>query len=435
MTEKKGKARRSLRRHVAGGLLVLLVAAGGVGGWAGSTELSGAVVASGVLVVDTNVKKVQHPTGGVVKELLVRDGNRVAAGDVVVRLDETVTRANLAIVVKSLDELAARQARLEAERDDRDKISFPDNLVRRSNEPDVALVTSSEQKLFEFRRTARIGQKSQLNERIAQLNEEIGGLVGQASAKKQETELINQELKGVRELWAKNLIQISRLISLEREAVRLDGDRNHLISSAAQAKGKITETELQIIQIDQDLRSEVSKELREIQAKNAELVERKVAAEDQLSRIDIRAPQDGIVHQLGVHTVGGVITASETLMVVVPEEDELTVEVKLLPHDIDQIRFGQKTVLRFSAFNQRVTPEINGEVQRISADITQDQKTGANYYLVRISIPLKEIVRLGNLRLVPGMPVDAFIETEPRTIFSYLVKPLRDQIAKTFRER
>jgi HlyD family secretion protein len=217
--------------------------------------------------------------------------------------------------------------------------------------------------------------------------------------------------------------------------VRLEGDRNHLIASAAQAKGKITETELQILQIDQELRSEVSKELREIQAKTAELVERKITAEDQLARIDIRSPQDGVVHQLTVHTVGGVITASETLMLVVPEQDELTVEAKLPPQDIDQLRIGQNAVLRFSAFNQRVTPEINGTVRRISADISQDQRTGAFYYLVRIGISAEEVARLEGLKLIPGMPVDAFIQTDPRTIISYLVKPLRDQIAKAFRER
>jgi HlyD family secretion protein len=260
-------------------------------------------------------------------------------------------------------------------------------------------------------------------------------LVGQASAKEQEIELIHKELAGVRELWKTNLISISRLIALEREAVRLGGERNHLIASAAQAKGKITETELQIIQIDQELRSEVSKELREIQGKTAELVERKVAAEDQLTRTDIRSPQDGVVHQLSVHTVGGVITASETLMLVVPEGDELTVEAKVQPHDIDQLRVGQKCVLRFSAFNQRTTPEIDGVLKRISADTSQDQRTGSFYYLARITIPVEEVRKLGGSKLVPGMPVDAFIQTDPRTVVSYLVKPLRDQIAKAFRER
>jgi HlyD family secretion protein len=408
---------------------------GGIGGWASTTELSGAVVASGVLVVDTNVKKVQHPTGGVVGELHVRDGKRVIAGDIVVRLDDTVTRANLAIVVKGLDELAARQARLEAERDDLEQMEFPSELLARADNPDVARVIAGERKLFELRKVARLGQKAQLKERIAQLQEEIQGLTGQATAKKQEIGFIFEELKGVRELWAKQLIPISRVMALEREAVRIDGELNRLIASAAQTKGKTTETELQIIQIDQDLRSEVAKELREIQGKTAELVERKVAAEDQLKRIDIRAPQDGIVHQLAVHTVGGVVNAGEPLMFIVPERDELTVEVKIPPQEIDQLRIGQPAVMRFSAFNQRTTPEINGILTRISADIIQDQRTGAMYYLARVSMPAEEVARLRGLRLVPGMPVEAFVQTDLRTVISYLVKPMSDQIAKAFREK
>jgi HlyD family secretion protein len=327
MSEQLGSAGRSIRRHVLMAVAVIAVLAGGLGGWAMTTELSGAVIASGVLAVESNVKKVQHPTGGVVGELRVRDGDRVKAGDVVVRLDDTITRANLAIVLKSLDELAAREARLEAEREDKDKIDVPDELLSRKHNPDVARIIVGERSLFDLRRKARLGQKDQLRERIAQLQDEIIGLSEQADAKKRQVELIHHELQGVRELWNKRLVQIQRLMTLEREAVRLDGDRGQLISSIAQAKGKIAELKLQTIQIDQDLRSEVAKELREIQAKCAELVERKVAAEDQLKRIDIRAPQDGIVHQLAVHTVGGVVTASEPLMLVVPEADDLTVDV------------------------------------------------------------------------------------------------------------
>lgn len=226
------------------------------------------------------------------------------------------------------------------------------------------------------------------------------------------------------------------MTALEREAARLKGERSQLIASVAQAKGKISEIELQIIQVDQDLRSEVSKELREIQGKTAELVERKVAAEDQLKRIDIRAPQDGVVHQLAVHTIGGVINASEPLMLIVPVADQLMVDVKVPPQDIDQIAIGQPAVLRFAAFNQRTTPEINGVVKRIAADITQDQKTGIAYYDVRISMPQEELARLGGgLTLVPGMPVEGFIKTRERSVISYLLKPLSDQIEKAFRER
>jgi HlyD family secretion protein len=426
---------RSIQRHLLGGLAVVALLAGGVGGLAATTELSGAVIAPGSLVVDSNVKKVQHPTGGVVGELRVRDGDKVQAGDIVVRLDETITQANLAIVVKSLNELQARLARLEAERDNVDSIRFPAELLARASDPDAARSMTGERNLFEFRRSARAGQKAQLRERIAQLKEEIQGLTGQVAAKKRETELIGQELEGVRDLWRKNLVQIQRVTALERDAARLEGERGQLIAATAQAKGKISEIELQILQIDQELRSEVAKDLREAQGKIAELVERKVAAEDQLKRIDIRAPQKGMVHQSTVHTVGGVITAGEAIMLIVPEADVLTVEAKLAPQDIDQVRVGQSAALRFSAFNQRTTPELNGVVSRVSADLTTDQRTGAAYYVVRITLSESEIGRLDGLRLVPGMPVEAFIRTGERTVLSYVTKPFTDQINRAFRGR
>jgi HlyD family secretion protein len=426
---------RSIQRHLLGGLAVVALLAGGVGGLAATTELSGAVIAPGSLVVDSNVKKVQHPTGGVVGELRVRDGDKVQAGDIVVRLDETITQANLAIVVKSLNELQARLARLEAERDNVDSIRFPAELLARASDPDAARSMTGERNLFEFRRSARAGQKAQLRERIAQLKEEIQGLTGQVAAKKRETELIGQELEGVRDLWRKNLVQIQRVTALERDAARLEGERGQLIAATAQAKGKISEIELQILQIDQELRSEVAKDLREAQGKIAELVERKVAAEDQLKRIDIRAPQNGMVHQSTVHTVGGVITAGEAIMLIVPEADVLTVEAKLAPQDIDQVRVGQSAALRFSAFNQRTTPELNGVVSRVSADLTTDQRTGAAYYVVRITLSESEIGRLDGLRLVPGMPVEAFIRTGERTVLSYVTKPFTDQINRAFRGR
>jgi HlyD family secretion protein len=434
--EVRAATRRSLRHTIMGGTAVAGLLAFGLGGWAATTELAGAVIAPGSLVVDTNVKKVQHPTGGVVGELRVRDGDHVQAGDVVVRLDDTQTRANLAIITKSLDELAAKQARDEAERDGAKRVLFPADLLARMKDPEVARVVQGEQRLFEIRRAAREGQMAQLPERVAQLKEQVQGLADQVGAKKREIELIGQELKGVRELWSKNLIPITRVTALERDAARLEGERGSLVSTIAQTKGKMTETELQILQIDQDLRTEVGKDLAEIRAKTSELVEKKVAAEDQLKRIDIRAPQDGMVHQLAVHTVGGVITPNgEPIMLIVPKADALTVEARIQPQDIDQVRLGQKAVLRFSAFNQRTTPELTGEVSRVSADVSQDAKTGATFYTIRVHVPEAELARLNGLRLVPGMPVESFIQTGERTAISYLIKPLQDQIAKAWREK
>lgn len=428
-------ARRALTLHLVAGVAIVGLLAGGVGGWAATTEIAGAVIAPGALVVDSNVKKVQHPTGGVVGELRVRDGDRVRAGDIVVRLDETVTRANLAIVTKSLDENYARRARLEAERDGRAGIEPSPDLAARLMLPEVARVVAGEERLFEVRRAAREGQKAQLRERVGQLREQIVGLEEQIQAKKREVELIHRELEGVRDLWRKNLVPIQRVTALERDAARLEGERGSIVSSIAQTRGRIAETELQVIQVDQELRTEVGKELADVRGKVSELVERQVTAEDQLKRIDIRAPQDGVVHQLAAHTVGGVVTGGEPIMVIVPEAEALIVEVKIAPQDIDQVRLEAEATLRFTAFNQRTTPELIGKVMRISADTTQDPRTGATYYTVRIGLPDTEIRRLGTVRLAPGMPVEAFIRTDDRTVLSYLTKPLTDQVLRAFREK
>ncbi len=428
-------SRRSIRRHLFAGVAVVALLAGGVGGWASTTEFAGAVIASGSVVVDSNIKKVQHLSGGIVGELRVHDGDRVSVGDVVVRLDDTVTRANLAIVKKGLDELVGRKSRLESERDGRQTIKFPDEMLARKSDPEVAHVMESESKLFELRRSARQGQKAQYRERIDQLQEEARGLGAQQAAKDQELGLIGRELVGVKELWSKNLIQLTRLTALEREQARLQGERGQLIASAAQIKGKIAETELQIIQVDQDLSSDVAKEMREIEAKIGEYVERKVAAEDQLKRVEIRAPQDGTVFQLAVHTVGGVIAAGDVIMLVVPNADNLIVEAKVNPQDIDQLQLGQKARLRFSAFNQRSTPEIAGVLTRISADTTTDQRTGQSFYVIRVAMSPEAVARLGEVKLLPGMPVEAFVQTGERTVLSYLMKPLRDQFMRTFREK
>ncbi|WP_454630202.1 HlyD family type I secretion periplasmic adaptor subunit [Bradyrhizobium cenepequi] len=425
---------RSLRHHLIGGMVIALVLTGGIGGWAATTELSGAVTASGSVVVDSNVKKVQHLTGGIVGELLVREGDHVRTGDTLVRLDETALRAGLAIYAKGLDEMRARKARLGSERDGAEQIIVPPELL---DSPSAEFTTAldSERRLFELRAAARRGQKSQLRQRIAQLEDEIRGYAALQEAKAEEIDLIQRELAGVRTLWQKNLIQMSRLTVLEREAARLKGELAQSIASTAQVRGKVTEIELQIIQIDQDLSSEVAKELREIDGKIGEFIERKVAAEDQLKRVDIRAPQNGIVHQLGVHTVGGVVSPAEPVMLIVPEADLLTVDAKISPADIDQLHVGQAASLRFSAFNQRTTPEIQGTISRISADVTSDQRTGQSFYTARVAITPEELARLGAARLLPGMPAEIFAKTYDRSVLSYFVKPLSDQIVRAFRER
>jgi membrane fusion protein, type I secretion system len=429
------KALNSIRRHLFLALTIGFVLVGVIGVWAATSEFAGAVIAQGQLVVDTSVKKVQHPTGGVVAELNVQEGDKVKAGDIIIKLDDTQTRANLAIVSKGLDELMARRAREEAELEGVDRVVFPAELLARQNVPDVARMIAGENKLFQTRRNSREGMKSQLTERVAQSQEEISGLVAQVESKDKQIDWIKQELQGVRELWEKKLVQFNRVTTLEREQARLDGERGQLVAATAQSKGKIAEIKIQILQIDQDMRTEVGKDLADVRGKMAELVEKKVAAEDQLKRIDIRAPQDGVVHQLDIHTVGGVVQAGAPLMLVVPAADKLIVEAKVQPQDIDQLRVGQPAALRFSAFNSRTTPELNGVLSVVSADVTQDQKSGANYYTIRITVPPEEIARLEGLKLVPGMPVEAFVQTTVRTVVSFFIRPFQDQIARAFREK
>ncbi len=430
-------ALHSIQRYMIVGMVIVGFVTFGIGGWAATSELTGAVIGQGVLVVDSSVKKVQHPTGGIVGELRVREGDKVLAGDILLRLDETQTLANATIVSKSFDELVARQARLEAERDNADQITFPKLLLERTRDPasEAARAIAAERSLFDLRRQARGGQKAQLKERSAQLQEEIKGYLGQAEAKQREVDFVHKELEGVRTLFEKKLVPMNRLTALERDTARLEGERSQLSGMTAQAKGKIAEIELQIIQIDQDLRTEVGKDLIETRSKISELAERKTAAVDQLYRIDIRAPQSGRVHQLAVHTVGGVISPGEQIMLIVPDADALAVEVKIAPRDIDQVYVGQAASMRFAAFDQKTTPEIEGEVSLVSADLVQEQRTGMSYYTARVLLNPEEVARLGNAKLLPGMPVDVFIKTPGRTALSYLIKPLRDQAERAFKER
>jgi HlyD family secretion protein len=428
--------RGAIRRYLLTGLALSAFLIGGVGGFAATTDIAGAVVAAGSLVVDSSVKKVQHPNGGVVGWLGVRDGDRVEAGQVVVRLDETQLRASLGVVTSALDELTARAARAEAERDGLAEVDFPQELTRRmASEPAVARLVEGERRLFRVRLESREGQKAQLRERDGQLDEEIRGLTWQSTGKEREIGFIKQELEGVRELWRKNLIQLPRLTALERDAARVEGEYGALIAQAAQAKGKKAEIKLQILQIDQTLRTDVGKELSEIRAQLSELREKKIAAEDNLRRVEIRSPQAGTVHQLAVFTIGGVVQAGEPIMLIVPLADVLTAEVKIQPQDIDQLRIGQAATVRFPAFNQRTTPEFQGNVKTVSADTSTDQKTGISYYTVRIALPEDEIAKSAHLKLVPGMPVEAHVRTGDRTIMSYLTKPLTDQVTKAWRER
>jgi HlyD family secretion protein len=427
-------AQRMIRRDLFIATVLGATVLIGVSGWAATVPLSGAVIASGTVVVHSNLKKVQHLTGGVVSEILVHNGSKVSAGDVLIRLDPTQSETNLAIVTRHLDELRAREARLIAERDGRERLTFDGSFRTRLNDPDTAKVVGGELTLYRARLMSRNGKRAQLNERSTQLLEEIRGLQAQVSGKDREAEIINAELTAVRQLRLLGLTEQSRVNSLERDAARLASERGVLVSAIAQTRGKIAETELQILQIDEDLQQEVAKELRETSATMGELIERKIAAEDQLARIEIKAPQSGIVHELAIHGREAIIAAGETIMQIVPDTDTLEVEARIAPQDIDQIAPGQSVELRFSAFNQQTTPAVPGFLKSIGADLTRELQTGLSYYAVRISVAPESVDLLQNLRLVPGMPVEVFLKTQDRTMLSYLAKPLADQFQRSFRD-
>lgn len=425
----------SLGKPLAVGFIALFALCAGIGGWAATTELAGAVLAPGTVVVASNVKKVQHPTGGVVGAILVRNGDHVKAGDVLLKLDETVTRANLQLITKQIDELTGRDARLSAERDNHSSVSFPAELTSRDSDPAVRQILDGEQRLFEQRIRTRRSQIQQLGERIVGLKEEIGGTSAQVAAKSKEIDLIARELSSLELLEVKKLVPTSKMMALRREAARLEGERALMQASIGQSKGRIAEIELQKLGIESEAKSEILREIRDTQGTLAELAERRTAAEDQLRRVDLKSPVNGIVHQLSTFTIGGVISNAEQIMLIVPEGDRLLIEAKIGPQDIDQVRGHKKAIVRLTAFNQRTTPTVNGNVVDVSADTSTEPITGHVHFIARIEIPDSELERLKGLQLRPGMPAEIHIETDARTALSYLIKPFEEQFARAFKER
>jgi HlyD family secretion protein len=422
-----------LRRNLVISTVAIFLLAGSAFAWSMTATLDGAIVAPGTVIVEMNVKKVQHGVGGVISELHVREGQQVEAGAIVARLDDTTTKANLAIVVNELTSLQARLARLQAERDSRPSPLFPDALLaRRAAEPDVALTIDGEKMLFAARTRTREGQKEQLKERIKQLREEMTGLDEQRRSFDEQLTIGRKELADLGTI--EGLVLRQRITGLQRENLKNEAAIGDAKAKIAQAFGKITEIELQILQLDRDLATEVAKEIREVETKIGELSERRVTADDQLRRVELRAPITGYVHQLAVHTVGGVITATEPLMLIVPTSETLVVEARISPIDIDQVRFGQEARVRFSAFNRRTTPEVSGRVFRVSADAVKDPQNGTSYYTAGIRFADAELAHLATLRLVPGMPADAYVKTGERTLAQYIVKPLLDQMQRALRE-
>lgn len=427
-------ATSTLRRHIywGGGIVVLLFA--GVVLWLVLAQLSGAVVATGKLVVESNVKDVQHSEGGIVGQIHVRNGDRVAAGDLLIRLDDTMARASLGIVETQLSAMIARRMRLTGERDGLNALKVPKPFADRVSEPKISELIAAEVSLFTARKSSLEGEKEQLRQKLSQLSETVVGLTAQKNANEEERRHIVDELTGLESLFAKQLVPITRVAALRRERASLDGTHGELMAQIASTRMQISETEMQILQLDRDRQTEVLGELTDIDQQIAQLMQQEIALRDQLRRIDIRAPYDGTVYQLAVHTVGGVIGPGDRIMGIVPDQDELVIEAKVNPRDIEQVNVGQNALLRFTAFNQRTTPELTGQVSFVSADLDRDELTGETYYNVRVRIEAGEVAKLDGRELMPGMPVETFLATGERSALSYLLKPLSDQFARAFRE-
>lgn len=424
----------SIRRFQVIGFLSVLIMVGVVGSWSVLTELNGAVIAPATIMVESYSKKVQHKEGGIVGEIRVKDGDRVENGQALVILDNTETKSELAIIDGLLDEALAKRARLEAQRDRSPVITFPADIVARASEPALAAIMAGQTKLFDARLQANLGKKEQLNQQVGQLTEQIGGLDSQKTAKEKQLSLISAELTDLKDLQSKGLVPISRVLAMDRETARLDGERGELVASKASAEARIAEVKLQILQIDEEDLSQTLTEMREIEGKVAELKERKLAVASRLERMVIKAPITGDVYQLAVHTIGGVIGPGEPIMLIVPEADDLILQAQVMPQDIDQVRPGQIAHIRFPSFNSRLTPEVAAEVTQISADTSRTDQNSAPFYSVRLMISAKELAKLGSNKLKPGMPAEAFIQTEAQTPLTYFLKPLADQIAHAMRE-
>lgn len=431
---------QGIRRYQRLGLAAMLLCVGGAAAWAATVQLSGAIVATGTVVVETSVKRIQHGSGGIVGEILVKEGAKVRSGDILVKLDQTLARANLQILNQQIDELEMRDARLELELSavpltaNAEEFDFPARFQGRSKDTYLGSLYATEKIAYDARRATCSSQNSQYDEKIAQLKEEISGLEEQFKATTKQIEFIRSEIEGLEKLEAKNLVPKTKMVERRREEAHLVGQQSQLRANIAQTKGRIAEIELQKSNHFDQLRTLSVNERRETQTKLVELKERQIAALDQLTRTDIRSPQNGFVHELSVHTVGGVIAPGEQIMLIVPDGEDLSVDVAIQPSDISQVTVGQKSMLRFIGLQDRTAPEIVGSVTRIGADLSRSETNRAEFFMARVSVDASEMQKLKDAKIVPGMPVEVYVETKTYSAMSYLIKPLTDQFRRALRE-
>lgn len=417
------------------GAAALVVLVGGFGLWSVTTTISGAIVASGQIQVEQNRQVVQHPDGGVVASIDVTEGQTVKAGDLLLTLDGSMVKSELAIVEGQLFELQARRARLEAERDDAEAPVMPEDLVALAKErPEVAELVDGQIKLFAARRDTLARSTEQLQRRSDQTREQINGIEAQVTAMQTQLSLVRQELEDQQALLKKGLTQASRVSELQRQEADMMGRAGELTAAKAEAAQRVTEIDLEVLRLAAERREDASTQLRDIGSKELELVERRRALSEQTDRLAVRAPVSGVVLGLAVTTPRAVVRPADPLLYIIPQDRPLVIEVQIPPIHIDEVRVGQEVRLVFPAFSSRTTPEMFGLVSVVSADAFNDQKTGATFYRAEITLEAEDMVKLGDKQLLPGMPVEAFIKTGDRSPMAYLLKPFTDYFQRAFRE-
>jgi HlyD family type I secretion membrane fusion protein len=411
---------------ICGGLFLVLFAL------AAFVPMGGAVIGSGAVGVDTRVKRIAHPTGGVIGAILVTNGERVREGQLLMRLDDRVTGADALYSGLTVEQLLAQRARLEAERLNRPGIAFPPELTA-ANTASARQAIADETQMFRIRSSATAQQRAQLGARVAQYLQQIQALQSQISSVRQQRALIEPERQGVKDLWDKQLVTINRMNQLERTAVDLDGSAGQLYAQIAEARAHITEAQQQIVQVSQQRQVDAGNELSQVNTALNQQRLRSVAASDQQNRSEIRAPYSGTVEKIAFSAVGDVVRPAEAIMEIVPDRDVMVVEAAISPGDVDQVVKGQPARVRFSSFNRAATPEISGRVIYVATDRSENTESHASFYTVRIALDLAAVKREG-LDLRSGMPAEVYVETGSRSLLSYVTKPIRDQIARAFRD-
>lgn len=428
-------ATQSASRWRTIGMVVLLATFGSfaLGSWL--APISSAVVASGVIKVDSSRKKIQHPEGGVIKSIRVRDGAQVKQGDVLIDMDASKAGSVHGVVTSGQEMALATLARLQAERDEFVRIEFPPALMSRASEPQVLQTMRGQESQFVARRNARNGELSIVDQQIAALRSEINGIESQRLAKQSQLDSLLTDLKGLQALDKDGMVEKTKLRALERDIARVTGEREELMSKIASAQTAIKEKELKKFQVRKAFQEEVAAELKKVQAESNELQEREISTRRTLELTELRSPVSGTVTELKVHTVGGVIAPGETLMEIVPATDKLTIEARVQPADIDRVAVGQATGVKVHAFNTRTSPELSGTLRYVAADAAVDPRTELSYFLVRVDVDAKELARLEGHQIQPGMQADVFVRTGEKTIIEYLLQPLTDSFNKAWRER